>query len=249
MAQFKNDHDSHQHSLLVLNELQEHDTFMESISTVADMGAGSCLDMLWWAQAQTRDESPEPLNLHCYCVDRRPKTVDFDLLPNMTYIQSDFEKRCLPVTVDVIWCHDSFQYALNPMHTLRLFNQQMNVNGMLYLGIPLMAYTINNQLHSMGRNFEYYNHSFLSMLYMLAVNGFDCKDAFFRQSKDDNWLHAVVFKTDNEPMDPSKTSWYDLMDRELLHPSIVQSLRQFGVVREQDALYSWLDRNFYRING
>jgi len=62
-------------------------------------------------------------------------------------------------------------------------------------------------------------------------------------------LHAVVFKTDNEPMDPSKTSWYDLMDRELLHPSIVQSLRQFGVVREQDALYSWLDRNFYRING
>jgi hypothetical protein len=249
MAQFKNPHDSHQHSLMVLNELYEHDTFMESISTVADMGAGNCLDALWWANAQTRDDSPEPLNLHCYAVDRKPLAVDFDMPSNMTYIKHDFEKRCLPKEVDVIWCHDAFQYALNPLNTIRLFNQQLNVNGMLYIGMPLTTFNINNRINSLSRNFEYYNHNFLSMLYMLAVNGFDCKDAFFRQAKDDDWLHAVVFKTDNEPMDPASTGWYDLLDRDLLHPSIVQSLRQFGLVREQDALYSWLDRNFYRING
>ena len=114
MAQFSNNEQSHAHSLEVLNLLREHDTFMESISTMADMGAGGCLDTLWWTGLTTRDENPEPLNLRCYAVDRAPIRIDFDMPENMTYIQKDFERRVLPVDVDVIWCHDAFQYAVNP---------------------------------------------------------------------------------------------------------------------------------------
>ena len=99
MSQFNNAHQSHEHSMYVLNLLREHDTFMESISSVADMGAGQCLDTLWWANATTRDEPRESLNLKCYAVDRQPMTIDFEQPKNFTYIQRDFEKPCLPSPV------------------------------------------------------------------------------------------------------------------------------------------------------
>lgn len=247
MAQFSNAHKSHEHSQGVLNLLREHDTFIESISSVADMGAGGCLDIQWWSELTTRDEQAEALNLKCYAVDRAPLQIDFDLPKNITYIQRDFEKRAIPTEVDVIWSHDSFQYVTNPLGTLKLWNQQMNTNGLLYIGIPLLSYKHLNQGIVTGRNFEFFNHTPLSMIYMLAVNGFDCRDAYIRKQKDDPWFHVAVFKSDVEPLDPSKTSWYDLADKGLIHDSIINSFRKFGQVRQQDLLYTWLDKNLYRI--
>ena len=247
MALFNNAHQSHQHSLGVLNLLAEHDTFMESIGSVADMGAGNCLDTLWWATRTTRDDNPEKLNLKCYAVDYRPETIDFDAPNNFIYLQKNFEKRCLPISVDVIWCHDAFQYAINPLETLKLFNQQLNVNGLLYLGIPTLTNQQYQRWQSVSRNGEFYNYTFLSLVYMLAVNGFDCKDAYFRKQQDDPWLHAAVFKTNQEPLDPASTTWFDLAELGLINDSLANSLRQFGHVREQDALYPWLDKALYRI--
>ena len=246
---FNNAHQSHEHSLVVLNELREHDTFMESVGSVADMGAGGCLDALWWSTITTRDDVPEPLNLKCYAVDRDPQRVDFDLPTNLSYLQRDFEKPCLPSEVDVIWCHDAFQYALNPINTLRVWNQQMNVNGLLYIGLPLLSYMEYGRYHSVARSHHYYNHNFLSMVYMLAVNGFDCKDAYFRKAKDDPWLHIAVFKTDIQPMNPSITSWYDLIELGLVSDTLSNSFRTFGYIREQDALFPWLDKSLYRIDS
>lgn len=248
MAQFNNPHQSHAHSLQVLNLLKEHDTFMESISTVADMGAGAGLDALWWANATTRDEPAEPLDLRVFAVDKSPMPVDFDLPKNLSLLEKDFEKRCLPSMVDVIWCHDAFQYALNPVNTLRLFNQQMNENGLLYIGMPLLSNHEYGRWFNRGENYQLYHHSFLSMVYMLALNGFDCNDAYFRKAQDDSWLHMAVFKTDQEPLDPAGVSWYDLAERGLLHPSLLNSLRSYGYIRQQDALFPWLDKALYRID-
>jgi len=248
MAQFNNAHQSHAHSLQVLNLLKEHDTFMESISSVADLGAGAGLDSLWWAMATTRDEPAEPLDLRVYAVDRSPITVDFDLPKNLTLLQKDFEKRCVPGTVDVIWCHDAFQYAVDPLNTLRLFNEQMNENGLLYIGMPLLSNHEYGRWQSRGENHQLYNHSFLSMVYMLAINGFDCNDAYFRKAMDDPWLHMAVFKTATEPMDPAGISWYDLAEQGLIHHSLTASLRSHGHIRQQDALFPWLDKALYRID-
>jgi hypothetical protein len=247
MAQFNNAYQSHQHSLSVLNLLQEHDTFMESINTVADMGAGGCLDTLWWAEATTRDDASEPLNLKCFAVDKKTQQTDFDLPSNIVYIQRDFEKACLPTPVDVIWCHDAFQYALNPLQTLKAFNQQMNVNGLLYIGIPLQNYHMYGRWQSTGENYQYHSHSFLSLLYSLAVNGFDCRDAYFRKAADDPWLHVAVFKSDQEPLDPATTSWFELAELGLLNDHVTNSIRTYGQVRQQDALFPWLDKALYRI--
>lgn len=247
MAQFENAFQSHNHSLTVLNLLREHDTFMESISSMADLGAGACLDTLWWATATTRDDTREPLELKCFAVDRRPKLIDFEQPRNMTYIQKNFETLCLPEPVDVLWCHDAFQYAVNPLHTMRLFNQQINVNGLLYLGIPLLTYQQYGRLQSTGENLQYFNHTFLNILYMLAVNGFDCKDAYFRKAQNDPWLHCAVFKSDIEPMDPATTTWFELAEKGLLNDSVANSLSTYGHVRCQDALFPWLDKALYRI--
>ena len=158
-----------------------------------------------------------------------------------------FRSRCLPISVDVIWCHDAFQYAINPLETLKLFNQQLNVNGLLYLGIPTLTNQQYQRWQSVSRNGEFYNYTFLSLVYMLAVNGFDCKDAYFRKQQDDPWLHAAVFKTNQEPLDPASTTWFDLAELGLINDSLANSVRQFGHVREQDALYPWLDKALYRI--
>jgi len=84
-------------------------------------------------------------------------------------------------------------------------------------------------------------------VYMLAVNGFDCRDAYFRKRPDDPWFHAAVFKTDHEPMDPASTSWYDLIEKKLIHDSMIASLTQFGCIRQQDVVFTWLDKNIYHI--
>lgn len=247
MFLFNNAHESHAHSLIVLNLLKEHDTFMESISSVADMGAGAGMDCVWWNNATTRDTPSEPLNLKVFAVDRVAPTFDFELPERVVPVTRDFEKPWLSTTVDVIWCHDAFQFALNPVQTLKVWNTQLNENGLLYIGMPLLNYNKYNRWQSYGRNFQYYNHSFLGLVYMLAVNGFDCRDAYFRKQTDDPWLHAAVFKTAQEPRDPATTTWYDLVEAGLLNESLVNSLRTFGYVREQDALFPWLDKALYRI--
>jgi hypothetical protein len=181
-------------------------------------------------------------------VDKNPVTPDFEVPSNLTFINKNFEKKCLPGIVDVIWCHDAFQYAVNPLDTLRAFNQQMNENGLLYIGMPLLSNHEFGRWHSKSENYQLYNHSFLSMVYMLAINGFDCNDAYFRKAMDDDWLHIAVFKSAVEPMSPEGVSWYDLAELGLLNPSLINSLRMYGHIRQQDALFSWLDKALYRID-
>ena len=247
MGRFNNAWKSHEHSLQVLNLLAEHDSFIESISTVADMGCGSGLDIEWWASRETRDDAPVELNLQCYAVDKTDQHLQPTKQSNIVFIKNDFERRVLPKTVDVIWCHDAFQYALNPVNTLKLFNEQMNENGLLYIGIPLHNNMVNNRWSAESRSYEYFPHTFLSLVYMLAVNGFDCKDAYFRKAKNDPWLHAAVFKSNIKPMNPSETSWHDLVTKGLLNPSMQAVINQSGYPMQQHALYPWLDKENYRI--
>ena len=55
--------DSHAHSLATLNQLYQYEDFINSVSTVIDLGCGSGEDLAWWATRTTRDENPTPLNI------------------------------------------------------------------------------------------------------------------------------------------------------------------------------------------
>ena len=117
---FRNPDESHQHSLETLNWLYEHDDFMMSIDTLIDLGCGSGLDLEWWATRMTREEHPKPLNIQCTGVDLSSELPMAKKYSNITYQQNNFEEEVRPGKnkYDILWCHDSFQYAINPIQTL-----------------------------------------------------------------------------------------------------------------------------------
>lgn len=246
MALFENDAQSHQHSLSILNQLSQYDSFLENLSSIADMGCGLSDDIVWWAEKENNFEDPPvPYNYTCYAIDHDSRMLDRNLPDNVHKITADFETKVLPRPVDFIWSHNSFQYALNPVNTLKLWNEQMNENGMLYICVPTQRYTKHNRMLRGTADFEYYSHTLGNLIYMLAVNGFDCNDAYFLKEQAEPWIHAAVYKSAVEPMDPRTTSWAKLAELGLLNKSMKDSVTKYGYLEENDLIFSWLDRSWH----
>lgn len=249
MVPFKNAAESHAHSLQVLDILYGYDSFLDSLKFIADFGSGRGFDTQWWATLMTQDDPPEPRNYTVYSVDKNLSNFDKTVaqLPNVYTFQEDIDNagRIIPRSVDFIWCHDTFQYITNPLESLGLWNEQMNVNGMLMLIFPQSTYYAYNRYQARSHSGCYYNHNIVNLMYMLAVNGFDCRDAYFLKEENDPWLYAAVYKSNIAPMDPKTTSWYDLADLNLLSDSVVDCLTRFGHVRQEEIITAWLDKDFH----
>jgi len=248
MALFKNAQESHNHSKEVLDILYGYDTFLDSLEFVADYGCGHGLDTEWWATLMTRDDPPEPRNYTVYAVDRDGSKVNKDIckLPNVHFFESDFDGDDLivPRKIDFLWCHDAFQYITNPIKTLETWNKIMNVNGMLLIILPQQIHYSYNRLQTHSYNYNYYNHNIISLMYMLAVNGFDCKDAYFKKEENNPWLYAAVYKSDVAPMNPKETSWYTLAEKNLLNESVEDCINRYGFVKQEEIVTRWLDKDF-----
>lgn len=242
---FQNKYDSHDHSLRVLELISTYEDFMDSLTTIVDMGAGQGLDVNWWATAMSRDDEPVPYNYNCYAVDKDVSQLGTDLPKNITPIQGSFEDRLIPRSIDLLWCHDAFQYAVNPLATLKSWNEQMTMNGMLVLIVPQTSNYQYNRLVNRVYDGCYFQYNVCNLIYMLAVNGFDCKDSYMYKAPNDPWIHLAVYKTDVAPMDPATTRWYDLAEKGLLHSSLEASINSHGHLRQEDIILPWLDRDFY----
>ncbi len=248
MVQFKNAVESHSHSLEVLNLLYNYDSFLDNLEYIGDFGAGSGLDTQWWATLETRDDPPEPRNYKVYALDKNISTVDENIinLPNVKFLQRDLESdHLVPRPLDLIWSHNVFQYLINPIGTLRNWNKQMNVDGMLLLMFQQSTNYSYNRYQNWGYNYCYYNHNIINLIYMLAVNGFDCRDAYFYKEQNDPWIKAAVYKSNLEPMDPYTTSWYKLVECNLLSDSVVECINRYGNVRQEEIVTTWLDKDFH----
>jgi SAM-dependent methyltransferase len=225
--------------------LYQYDTFLDSIKLIADMGCGPGLDVEWWATLMTRDDPPEPHNYTVYAVDRNIKQIEPEILVNKNIIpiEGDFEQRLIPREVDLIWSHDSFQYAVNPIGTLRTWNETMNVNGMLVLNVPLAQTYSYDRIQTRSFSGCYYNHNICTLMYMLAVNGFDCRDCYVYTAANYGWIHLAVYKS-MAPMDPASTTWFDLADKNLVNDSVMASLNKYGHVRQEELIFTWLDKDW-----
>ena len=95
------------------------------------------------------------------------------------------------------------------------------------------------------RDGQYYNHTMVSLIYMLAVNGFDCRDGFFYKPTNEPWLHAVVNKGNRAPRDPRSTRWINLVEDNLLPRTVADSVHRWGYVKQQDLVLPWLDRSLH----
>lgn len=235
--------ESHQHSLETLNLLQEHDDFMFSIKTVIDLGCGNGDDLKWWATRTTRDENPQPLNIDCTGVDCNSSISQLKDHANIKYQITDFETAITPLKggYDILWCHDAFQYATGPLKTLSNWWDLASPGGMLYIGMPITQRIHQRQLDYHLTNGSYYHHTLVSLIYMLATCGWDCRFGFFKQTIQDNWVHACVYKSEQAPMDPKTTSWYKLSELNLLPASADKSIHAHGYLRQQDLIIPWLD--------
>lgn len=250
MATFKNSTLSHEHSLKILDKLVEYDSFLDSLQVIADMGCGSGMDAQWWAGLTTRDDPPEPRNYMVYAVDQNTNQVDPGIknTGNLRIIQANFEEQCIPRKVDLIWSHDSFQYSRDPFKCLTAWKNSLNVNGMLLMIIPQTTYMENNRLVVSNYNHQYYSYNLLNLTYMLALSGFDTRDAFFYREPDSPWLYAAVYASHYDPV-PAGASWHDLADRGLINDTLIASVNKYGYARLEDVVVRWLDKDFYRINN
>ena len=237
--------DSHAHSLQVLNQLYEYDDFMSSIRTVLDLGCGSGDDLRWWATRTTRDDVPEPLNIRCTGIDLASDLALTQQHNNIFYQSVDFEANITPTPrgFDVLWCHDSFQYAQHPVATLSKWWHLTSNGGMLCLTLPQTVRVHRRQFDYQLPSGCYYHHSMVSLIYMLATAGWDCNTGFFLQTLTDPWIHAVVYKSQTTPMDPKSTSWHQLAELNLLPASAARSVQAHNHLRQQDLVVPWLDHS------
>lgn len=251
MALFKNAYSSHEHSLEVLNMLYGYDSFLDNLQVIADMGCGRGLDTQWWATLETRDDPPEPHNYLVYAVDKDTSDFEPDILAdnkNIVLIESDFEDRVIPRKVDLIWSHDSFQYARNPLKCLANWKDTLNTDGMLVMVLPQTTYLQNNMLTVSNHSHQYFSYNILNLMYMLALSGFDCRDAYFYRKENSPWLYAGVYASQHDPL-PAHASWYDLAERRLINDSVINSVNKYGYARLEDVVVSWFDKNLYQITN
>jgi len=250
MDKFTSPYQSHLHSLQTLNLIYQYDSFLDSLTNIADMGCGEGIDVNWWATLETRDEVSIPHNYNVYAVDKKlnvnPKYLDND---RVYPVEANFEDTGIFSTpVDVMWCHDAFQYVKDPMQTLYNWNKMLVQDGMLIIIMPQLAGYVNGKFSNRVYDGTIHPYNILNMMYMLALNGFDCNDAYFYRDPADlesPWLHIAVYKG-SEPLDPN-TTLMELAEMERLNPSAKDCLDRFGHLRQEELYTTWFDKDWYKV--
>jgi SAM-dependent methyltransferase len=238
------------HSLPILETVRQYDTFLESLRHIADLGCGTGEDINWWATLENYNDPPEPYDFNCFAVDNNADRLSHvPSLKNIHKVHDIYDRPNLfPVSIDLIWAHDSLQHSINPLETLRMWNSYMTVNGMLLISVPQHTGVEYNKHYSRGYSGCYFHYNPINLIYMLAVNGFDCRDAYLLKKFQDPWINMAVYKTDIAPMDPMTTTWFDLADKNLLHPTIVDSINSNGFLKQEEICMPWLDKELYFID-
>lgn len=238
-------YDSHTHSQQILNALYEYDDFMASVSSMVDLGCGSGHDLVWWATATTRDDIPEPLNIRCYGIDIAPAPKAIKPYLNISYQQTSFEQTMVPHPggFDVLWCHDAFQYSVDPLQTLKQWWQMTSPGGMLMISVPQTILVHQRRLAYYLDSHSYYHHTMVSLIRMLATTGWDCRSGFFQQRSADPWIQAIVYKSSHAPQDPQNCTWHYLSELALLPESADRSIHAHGYLRQQDLILPWVDKS------
>jgi len=241
---FKTDSDSHAHSLQTLNLIANYDDFMDSIETIVDMGCGAGDDIAWWAAKTYLDDNDveQPYNYNCIGIDTDISRA-IHSRDNLKFLRLDFEEDNL-LKADVIWSHDTFRYATNPVGTLALWNKQLNANGMLAMAIPQTVNIAYNKpvVRTLPNN--YFHYTITNLIYMLAVSGFDCKEGHFMKLPNDPWLHCVVYKSEYAPMNPKTTTWYDLVEKDMLPQTAADTIKLTGFLKQEGLQTHWLNGQY-----
>jgi len=233
---------SHHHSLETLAVMHQYEDWIKNIKNVAVMGAGIGLDALWWADLKHSDGAS--YNINVTSVELNPDANNMVGHSNIKWIYSDFSTIELP-SQDLIWCHNSFQYSLNPIGTLLHWYSLLRTDGMLCIQIPYrLGVNKSNNIDKVNYVVNpgiYFSHTISSLIVQLAATGFDCRDAHFQLDKHRGWINLAVYKTVNVP-DYTK-NLYDLKNTMRLPASLDEIIESKGFFEETDLILQWIDRS------
>jgi SAM-dependent methyltransferase len=245
MDLFKSVNESHEHSKQILNLLYDHDDFMDSITRVMDIGCGYGDDIVWWADVMTRDDVPEPHNYTCYALDKNIKAYNGRHYKpkNVIPLDADVDTYKISRTVDLIWCHNTLQYVENPAHTLRKINEFLVPGGVLILSVPQTPNVEFNRLVTNCYPGQAYAFNICNLIYQLASAGFDCNDGMFMKEEDSPWISAMVYKSEHKPVSPAETTWYKLMENDLLPAKAAEAVDRFGFLPQHELITRWIDQS------
>lgn len=245
MDLFKTGADSHQHSKKILDLLYDHDDFMDSIKRIMDVGCGDGHDIIWWADAETRDDVPERHNYACIALDKNLKRYNGNKHKpkNVIAVEADFMTHKLSRPVDLIWCHNTLQYTENPAAALRKFNEFLAPGGVLLLSVPQTVNIEHNRWSSNCYPGQPFSFTISNLIYMLACAGFDCKDGLFNKEAGSPWLNGMVYKSEHAPVVTTETTWYELMAKGLLPDSADAAVTRFGYLPQNELLTRWIDQD------
>ncbi len=226
-----------------LELLNQFDDFKLSIKNMADLGCGDGSDLEYWANMRDTNIDGTPgkyLDIGCYGVDLNCKHIE-PQRHNIKYRNHDLnaDVAMLPVSVDVVWCHDVMQYIYSPVEFLGRVNSSMNMGGMLYLSVPSTI----NVVHHMFKNYTPPGHlntfTITQLLYLLGLNGFDIKDYYLQKLKYDDVIQVVVYK-ERDPL-PYDTSWYAMTDMDIVSDNMREIIMRNGILGDQGLVTTWLD--------
>ncbi len=236
---------AYQHSKKhILDLFHEYDDFMESIGRVVDLGCDTeAFNMLWFANATTRDVQQLPLNIKCIGQSNIDKLLTkhngISFQKGAPEMLSKTKRK-----FDILYCHDTLQFILNPYQALANWWNIANKDAMLVIAVPQ---TTNVEFNTLEYNTQMnYKHHYTvpMLLYMLAVNGWDCNGGFFKKAIGNPWIFAIVYRSDTKPMDPNTTNLYKLVDEtNLLPDTAVQSITKHGMIKQKDLILPWLDKS------
>ncbi len=115
---------------------------------------------------------------------------------------------------------------------------------MMVIAVPQTTNVEFNMLEYNAQMNHKYHFTMPMLIYMLAVNGWDCNSGFFKKGIGDPWLYAIVYRSNIKPMDPAVTNLYNLVeDTELLPEVASKSIVKYGMLRQKDLLLPWLDKS------
>jgi hypothetical protein len=166
--------------------------------------------------------------------------------PNLVYQRGNFENTISAPKknyYDVLWCHDAFQYAVNPIQTLSAWYDIASEGAMLTIILPQTTNIRQHKLSFVQHHGCFYHYTLVNLIHMLAISGWDCNKGFFLKRPTDPWIHAVVYKSQHRPQDPRTANWHKLSEMGLLPESADKGIYARGALHQEDLVLPWLDHS------
>ena len=218
------------------------------INDILDIGCGKCYDLSWWVNINDGDlKNPQPLNIKCVGLDIIKPSNKESMHENIYFVEHDFNSTDrLPFSdrkFDVVWCHDVLQYAHNPLKLLGAINHQMAINSMLYICVPSTVNVLYGKFHNYTFSKYYSTFTMTQLIYLLALNGFDCKNGYFKKNAYEDIIQITTYKN-TEPFDYA-SSWYNLLEKNVFSDNISKIISSKGYLTDNGLVTTWLDGEVY----